>query len=170
MKKINKIISVLKREIIKSFVYLDVDYYMRKYTKYLKTIGIDFTGKTKRIKFVEPSAYFDGTDYSMIHIGDNVVISRDVMLLTHDCSLTAAITSIGVFIKRHEGEMFFKKDIYIGDNAFIGAKASLLPGTIIGNNCIVGACSVVKGNVPDYTMIGGILAKRIKDLKAESHD
>ena len=37
------------------------------------------------------------------------------------------------------------KPIKIGNNSFIGARVSLLPGTTIGNDCIIGACAVVKG-------------------------
>ena len=60
--------------------------------------------------------------------------------------------------------------IVIGNGVWICASSTILAGCTIGNKVIVAAGAVVKGNVPDYTMIGGILAKRIKDLKAESHD
>lgn len=155
MKKVKKIFNVIRRFFLKKIIYIDVDTYLRCYTKYLKEIGIDFCGKSKRVKFIEPSAYFDGTDYSLIHIGDNVTISKDVMFLTHDYSITSAMCSIGKNINRHEGELFVAKDIKVGDNSFIGARASLLPGASIGKNCIVGACSVVKSNIPDGSIVIG---------------
>lgn len=161
MKKIRKILSVINRCFIKKMIYINVDVYMKKYTKYLKKVGIDFFGKKKNVKFIEPSAYFDGTDYSLIHIGDNVTISREVMILTHDYSLTTAMCSIGTYIDRKKGELFFKKDVYIGNDSFIGARASLLPGCKIGNNCIVGACAVVKGAIPDNSIIVGNPARVI---------
>jgi acetyltransferase-like isoleucine patch superfamily enzyme len=155
MNKIHKAANVVKREIIKNVRYLNTDFYLKLYTNYLKDIGVIFTGKNKKIKFIDPSAYFDGTDYSLISIGDNVTISREVMLLTHDYSITSAVASIGKIINRNEGELYFKREIRIGDNTFIGARASILPGTIIGNNCIIGACAVVKGVVPDNSIIIG---------------
>ena len=55
-----------------------------------------------------------------------------------------------------------RKGIKIGDNCWIGAKATILDGTIIGNGCIVAAGAVVTGEFPDNSIIGGIPAKIIK--------
>jgi galactoside O-acetyltransferase len=46
-------------------------------------------------------------------------------------------------------------DITIGDNVFIGANCVILPGTRIGNNVVVGAGSVVKGELLDDCMYAG---------------
>src|SRR5690606_23251584 len=105
--------------------------------------------------------YFDGNNYSKIKIGNNVTISREVMLLTHDYSITTALAATGKRIERHEGELFFSAPIKIGNDCFIGAKASILPGTVIGNNVIVGAGAVVKGRIPDNSMVIGNPAKII---------
>ncbi|MBD2753303.1 DapH/DapD/GlmU-related protein [Spirosoma validum] len=45
--------------------------------------------------------------------------------------------------------------ISIGAQAFIGARAFILPGTIIGEYAIVGACSVVTKSVPPNTTVKG---------------
>ena len=156
---------------IKFQVYVNVDKYMKNYSKYLKNLGVDFTGENKKIKYIDPSAYFDGTDYSMIHLGDDVTISREVMILTHDYSITSAVASLGIYIDRNEGEYFFVKDVRIGSHTFVGARASLLPGTNVGECCIVGACSVVKGNIPDYSIVIGNPARVIGSTKdyAQKH-
>jgi putative colanic acid biosynthesis acetyltransferase WcaF len=39
--------------------------------------------------------------------------------------------------------------ITIGEWAFLGARTFVLPGVTIGNNCVVGACSVVSKDLPD---------------------
>ena len=52
--------------------------------------------------------------------------------------------------------------VSIGNNCWIGAKATILDGTHIGNNCIVAAGAVVKGTFPDNVIIGGVPAKIIK--------
>lgn len=150
-----KVFLVIRRTFIKKLCYLNTDLYIKKYTRYLKDIGVNFTGNEKRIKYIDSSAYFDGTDYSLISIGDNVTISREVMFLTHDYSITTAFCTIGKKIARHKGELFFLRGISIGNDSFIGARASLLPGTVIGNNCIIGACSVVKGTIPDNSIVIG---------------
>lgn len=48
------------------------------------------------------------------------------------------------------------------DGAFKGANCTLLPGTTIGKNTIVGAGSVVKGDIPDDVVIVGNPARIIK--------
>ncbi len=45
--------------------------------------------------------------------------------------------------------------VIIGKNAFIGARAFILPGVVIGENAIVGACSVVTKDVPANVTVKG---------------
>lgn len=52
--------------------------------------------------------------------------------------------------------------VKIGNNCWIGSKATILDGTNIGNDCIVAAGAVVKGSFPDNVIIGGIPAKILK--------
>ena len=49
----------------------------------------------------------------------------------------------------------FIKPIIVGKNSFIGARVTLLPGTEIGENCIIGAGSVVKGKIPNNSIVIG---------------
>ncbi len=44
-------------------------------------------------------------------------------------------------------------------NCWIGAKVTILDGTIIGDNSVVAAGAVVRGQFPDNCVIGGIPAK-----------
>ena len=53
------------------------------------------------------------------------------------------------------------KPITIGKNSFIGARAMILPGVIIGEQAIVGAMSVVSRDVPDHQIVAGNPAKKI---------
>lgn len=46
---------------------------------------------------------------------------------------------------------------HIGDNAFIGVKATIFR-VRIGKNCIIGACSLVNKDIPDYSKVKGIPA------------
>ena len=54
--------------------------------------------------------------------------------------------------------------IMIGDDCFIGMNSIILKGTILGNNVIVGAGSVVHGKFPDNVIIAGNPAKIVKYL------
>lgn len=52
--------------------------------------------------------------------------------------------------------------VRIGADCHIANGAVILPGTVIGNHCVVGANAVVKGCFPDFTIIAGNPAKVIK--------
>lgn len=56
------------------------------------------------------------------------------------------------------------KGIKIGNNVWVGAKATFLDGCIVGNNSVVAAGAVVNGIYPDNSIIGGIPAKVIKSI------
>lgn len=55
-----------------------------------------------------------------------------------------------------------RKGIKIGDDCWIGAKVTILDGTVLGNGCVVAAGAVVRGIIPPYSIIGGVPAKIIK--------
>ena len=58
------------------------------------------------------------------------------------------------------------KPIIIGKNAFIGARAMILPGVSVGDQAIVGAMSVVSKDVLDHHVIAGNPAKNIGERPA----
>ena len=52
--------------------------------------------------------------------------------------------------------------VAIGNNVWIGEGACVLPGAKIGDGCIIGAHSIVKGEIPSYTIVAGAPAKVVK--------
>ncbi|NEO79673.1 hypothetical protein [Moorena sp. SIO4G3] len=54
------------------------------------------------------------------------------------------------------------KDIVIKDNVFIGANCTILPGSIINENVVVGAGAVVKGELEANSIYVGIPSQKIK--------
>lgn len=65
-------------------------------------------------------------------------------------------------------ERFLNKPVMIGKYCWIGARATILPGTKIGNGCVVGAGAVVSGEIEDYAVCAGnpavIIKYRDKDV------
>lgn len=59
------------------------------------------------------------------------------------------------------------KDTIIGNDVWIGHNATIMPGVTIGSGAIIGACSVVTKNVPDYCIVAGnparVIRKRFDD-------
>lgn len=81
----------------------------------------------------------------LIEIGNNVSISTEVLFLTHDNSV----------IKFCENATDIFGKIEIGDNCFIGARATILPGVKLADSIVVGAGSVV---TKSFTEAGSIIA------------
>lgn len=47
---------------------------------------------------------------------------------------------------------------------------TILPGVTIGNNVVVAAGAVVTKNVPDNCLVGGVPARKIKDIEDDTKD
>lgn len=59
-------------------------------------------------------------------------------------------------------KLYSKGPILIGDNVWIGDKATVLGGVTIGDGAIIAANSVVTKDVPPFTVVGGNPAKIIR--------
>jgi acetyltransferase-like isoleucine patch superfamily enzyme len=141
------------------FVFFDSRVYMYFFNKLLNFSGIKLNGKPR---FVAKNVKFD--DFSLIALGDRVVISSNVIFLTHDYSFTTGLISIN---EKPNTDIGILGPIEVGNNVFIGMNSILLPGTKIGNNVIIGAGSVVRGTIKDNSVISGNPANIICDI--ESH-
>lgn len=53
-------------------------------------------------------------------------------------------------------------DIVVGNDVWIGYEAVILSGVTIGDGAIIGARAVVTGDVPPYTIVGGVPARPIR--------
>lgn len=58
--------------------------------------------------------------------------------------------------------------VYIGDNTWIGEGVIIMPGVRIGKGCVIGAHSIVKTNILDYSIAVGSPARIIKRYSFES--
>lgn len=91
------------------------------------------------------------TEPYLIEIGDHVAIADGTDFITHDGGIWCFRAGLG------PADIFGL--IKIGNNVFFGNNCTILPNTSIGNNCIVGAGSVVRGKFPDNSVIVGNPAK-----------
>ncbi len=55
-----------------------------------------------------------------------------------------------------------EKEIIIKDDVWIGFNATILKGVTIGKGAIVGACTIVTEDIPDYAVVVGNPARIIK--------
>lgn len=130
--------------------------YLKVLQKAYELQGVKFLGQ---IGYIHYDAYIDNV--GQIELGKNVVISTKAIILSHDHSPKVRILANGC------GEYNPYSYVRIGSNSFIGAGAIVLPGTIIGDYCIIGAGAVVKGCIPSYSIVVGNPAKIIKSTKEQ---
>ena len=52
-----------------------------------------------------------------------------------------------------------EKEVIIGDDVWIGSNVTILPGVKVGSHSVIGACSVVTKDVPEYAIVAGNPAK-----------
>jgi maltose O-acetyltransferase len=102
--------------------------------------------------FIARTAYLDPGYPWLISIGERSGLSPGVVVLAHDASMQSrtGLTRIA--------------RVAIGKRVFVGAGAIILPGTRIGDDAIVGAGAVVRGDVPAGTMVMGNPAKVVMDV------
>jgi len=91
------------------------------------------------------SPYF-GVEPYLIEIGDHVAISSGTEFITHD--------AVGWMFQDHPHWGLYGS-IKVGSNTFFGLNCTILPGTTIGADCVIGAGSVVRGNIPDGSVVMG---------------
>lgn len=60
-----------------------------------------------------------------------------------------------------------RKGVSIGSNCWIGAKATFLDGSSVGDGCVVAAGAVVTQTFPDNVVIGGVPARILKFRTAD---
>lgn len=94
-------------------------------------------------------------DEAPVTIGDNAFIGPNVSMYTA-CHSTNPIERN----TRHE----WAKPIRIGNNCWIGGSVTVLPGVTIGDNCTIGAGSVVTHDIPDNSIAVGNPCKVIKTI------
>jgi len=96
-----------------------------------------------------------------IQIGDNVKIGGGARIYDTD------FHAIDPVIRLNPKTDFSNKrklPVLIEDNVFIGAYSTILKGVTIGQNSIIGACSVVSNNIPANEIWAGNPAKFIRNV------
>jgi maltose O-acetyltransferase len=114
---------------------------------------------------------------SMLVIGNNVSINRGGCLNANGGILIGNDVLIGpnviLYSQNHRYDLVgikYNKQGYelkkttIGNNVWIAANVVVLPGVTIGDNSIVAAGSVVTKDIPKNTLVGGVPAKKIKEI------
>jgi maltose O-acetyltransferase len=141
--------------------------------KLLKLIAKQIPGREVRVRMLRMCGYiigesvYIGEDFIIIDdlgdepseynlsIGDRAAISPRVTFVLHTQPNESRIVP---YVNSHKGS------ITVCADAWIGTGAVLLPAVTIGEGAVVGANSVVTKSVPAYTVVGGVPARKLKDV------
>lgn len=84
----------------------------------------------------------------------------------------------GVYLSDHEhlydpslplhGQSLSVEEVEIGNSVFLGQNVSVLKGSRIGDHSVIGAHSVVKGEIPPYSVAVGAPARVIRKMEGPS--
>jgi len=94
------------------------------------------------------SAVFDIFFPELIELGDNCIIGYGTTVLAHE------------FLRRE----WRTGNVRIGRNVLVGANSTILAGVSIGDNSVVGACSLVNGNIPANSFYAGVPARKVRAI------
>lgn len=127
----------------------------QRFYKYLLKKGIKI-GKGCEF-YGLPDITIDLTRPSLIEIGDNVIFTKGVIILTHGYDWAV--------IREHFGDILgYAKPVIIKNNVFLGIRSVVMPGVVINENCIVATGSIVTKSTDSNSVYAGIPAKKIMSL------
>jgi maltose O-acetyltransferase len=90
-----------------------------------------------------------------IEIGDNVIVASHTVITSETHNKYARLFR----------ESTQCSPVSIGDNCWIGAGAIILPGVHIGQGCVIGAQAVVTRDIPPHSIVVGVPAHVIEELR-----
>ena len=89
-----------------------------------------------------------------ITIGDNVLVGYETIIMTSTWNFQDPDVPIKL-------QGITTKPVVIGNDVWLGARVIIVPGVTIGDGAVVGAGAVVTKDVPPYTVVAGVPARKI---------
>jgi maltose O-acetyltransferase len=118
--------------------------------------GIKVTGRHISIgarTFINHGAYLDAGG-GRIQIGDRCLVGPQVMILTATHEI----------VNGHVARRQTNRDVTVGNDVWLGARSTILPGVTIGTGCVIAAGAVVTRDCEPGGLYGGVPARRIRNL------
>lgn len=126
----------------------------KRFVKYLQKKGI-YVGEGT--VFQPKTTMIDVSRPSLVTIGSNCYMNEHFTLLTHDWVTNVFLNSGRQFINS-------SGHIIIGNNVSFGQNVTILKGVTIGDNCFIGAGSIVNKDIPANSIAVGSPCKVIMSL------
>lgn len=127
----------------------------QSYIDHLRKIGVSVGEDVKLFRPMNTT--IDTQNPHLLTIGNHVMITGPVTILTHDYSWSVLKRKYGVILGN-------QRKTEIEDNIFIGWGSTILGGSHIGSNSIIGANSVVTGELKGNAVYAGNPVREIMSL------
>lgn len=122
-------------------------------------LGLKIEGNNCKI-LINKNTTFEGSEIDLAEDNVNVLIGEDCMFARETLLLASDFHSI--FDLKTGQRTNSAKNIILGNHTWIATRSIILKGTIVGNNSIIGAGSVVHGKFDNNSIISGNPAKQIR--------
>lgn len=131
------------------------------------SIGSYYSGEMGFASYIGRHSHVEGKVGRFTSIGDNVGFNRGKHPIIEPYVSTSPMF---YSIRKQNGYTFAEeqqfdetgKDVYIGNDCWIGERVFLVSGIKIGDGAVVYAGAVVTKDVPPYAVVAGVPAKIIK--------
>lgn len=163
--------SFQKIELLKGPEYISIgnqttfekDLYLTAWDSYQANNDIQhFTPEIKIGSNCHFGAFNHITAINSIEIGDNLLTGKNVTITDNSHGSTDfEHLSIEPILR----PLVSKGPVKIGNNVWIGDKATILPNVTIGDGAVIAANAVVTKDVPAYSVVAGNPAKIIKKAR-----
>lgn len=131
-------------------------------------------------RYVRILGDFSGRIEGRLRIGDDVFINRGGYLAVKDSVTIGDHCMFGEYVSIHDENHglagttlplrergYVTAPVSIGNNVWVGAKATILAGITIGDNSVIGANAVVTHDIPANCVAVGVPARVIHALNAQ---
>jgi len=129
----------------------------KRYIKYLRNKGI-LIGENIWMSSDVKSISIDITRPSLIEIGNNVRLNKNLTIMTHDG---------GYYTLLHKYKEFISASgrVKIGNNVYFGRNCSVFKNVTIGDNVIIGNSSIVTKSIPSNSVAVGAPARVVGTIE-----
>ncbi|MDV8927384.1 CatB-related O-acetyltransferase [Leuconostoc mesenteroides] len=121
--------------------------------------------KVGKASYGKLNIHYWGSENECLQVGNYVSIADDVLFSlggNHNIE-SSTVYPYKVMFLGEKTEAISKGPIIVEDDVWIGEGAYILSGVKIGQGAVIAAKSVITKNVPPYTVVGGVPAKKIKE-------
>lgn len=94
-------------------------------------------------------------DDGQIYVGDKVMFGPNVTVATANHPIEPSL---------RDRALQYNKDVYIGENVWIGAGVVIVPGVRIGKNSVIGAGSIVTKDIPENVVAVGNPCRVLREI------